>query len=62
MLALDYRHQTVSLGLQNVVKETSLILIPVGFLVPFLFILMENARTPEEARDVLVDFLLAGLH
>ena len=62
LLALDYRHQTVSLGLQNVVKKTSLKLIPVGFLVLVLFILMENARTTEEARDVLVDFLFAGLH
>lgn len=62
LLALDYRHQTVSLGLKNIVKETSLKLIPVDFLVLVLFILMENARTTEEARYVLVYFLLAGLH
>ena len=61
LLALDYRDQTVSLGLQNVVKETALELIPVDFFV-LLFFLMENARTAEEARDVLVDFLLSGLH
>jgi len=62
LLAFDYRDQTISLGLQNVVKKTPLKLIPVGSLVLVLFILMENARTTEEARDVLVDFLLAGLH
>ena len=62
LLALDYRHQTVSLGLQNVVKHASLKLVPVDFLVLVLFILVENARTAEEARYVLVDFLLAGLH
>ena len=64
LLALDHRDQVVALGLQNVVQQNSVELIVVNFFGRLMWMLMvvDGARTAEEAGDVLVNLLFSSLH